>query len=324
GHEQANAPREQRFERFDPLAGNLDVRLLGAQRLALRVQRGDVARQCLQIGEPALGIGRSGRHHDEHALGASPRERGQQHRGARARKPGDAPACSGARERVRQGPRRRQRVEAIDQERERHQRVKVATPSSAAARSRASTSSGPLASPWPPPANRAEPSAAASKTSAPNTSRTSAAGAGVRSDSRGSGPDTMAPTVSVPWVRNRTPGAPSTSETGASPRARRFTRASTNGTKAGAAGSAVHAVSNRLPTSRMPASRASHGSPFTRARTVLSSPFPLPASPMASRRYRRVTWIPSIRATADAATAPGVPADPSRQRAPRAARARFS
>src|SRR5437868_2354338 len=324
GHEQADPPREQRFERFDPFAGNLDVRLLGAQRFALGVQRRDVAHERLQIGEPALGIGRSGRHHHEHALRAPPRERGQEHRGARARKPGDAPARPSARERVRQGARRRQRVEAIDQEREGHQRVKVATPSSAAARSRASTSSGPIASPWPPPANRADPSAAASKTSAPNTSRTSAGAAGARSDSPRSGPDTMAPTVSVPWGRNRTPGAPSTSETGASPRARRFTSASTNGTKAGAAGSAVHAVSSRLPRSRTPASRASQGSPLTLARTVLSSPFSLPASPMASRRYRRATWIPSIPATLDAAIGPGVPATPNRHRTPRAARARFN
>src|SRR6266704_1140572 len=230
-HEQANPPREQRLEGFDPLAGDLDVRLLGTERLALRVQRG-----------------------------------------------------GGARERVRQGPRGRQGVEAIDQEGEGHQRVKVATPSSAAATSNASTSSGPLASLLPAPANRAAASAVASRTSAPNTSRTSAAGAGVRSDSRGSGPDTIAPTVSEPRARNSTPGGPSTSDTGASPRARRFTSASMNGTNAGATGSAVHAVANRLPISRMPASRVNHGSPVTLARIVLSSPFPRPPSPIASRR----------------------------------------
>src|SRR2546423_3996626 len=225
---------------------------------------------------------------------------------------------------TRQAPRRRQRVEAIGQERESHQRVTVATPNPAAARSSASTSSGPLASLWPAPANRRPASAAASTISPPSTSRTTAGGAGVRSDSRGSGPDTMAPTVSAPRLRNSTPGAPSTAETGASPRARRFTSASTNGTNAGAAGSAVHAVSSRLPRSRTPASRASQGSPLTLARTVLSSPFSLPASPMASRRYRRATWIPSIPATLDAAIGPGVPATPNRQRAPRAATARFT
>src|SRR6266700_2140117 len=262
-HEQANPPREQRLEGFDPLAGDLDVRLLGTERLALRVQRGGVARERLQIGQPALGIGRRRRHHDEHVLRTLPRQRG------------------------------RQGVEAIDQEGEGHQRVKVATPSSAAATSNASSSSGPLASLLPAPANRAAASAVASRTSAPNTSRTSAAGAGVRSDSRGSGPDTIAPTVSEPRARNSTPGGPSTSDTGASPRARRFTSASMNGTNAGATGSAVHAVSNRLPISRMPASRVNHGSPFTLARTVLSSPFPPPPSPIASRPWRRDTRMPS-------------------------------
>src|SRR5438552_1896478 len=324
GHEQTNPPREQCLDGFDPLARDLDVRLLGAERLALWVQRGGVARERLQIGQPALGIGRSRRHHDEHPLRAPPGERGQEYGGARARKTGDTPADPGAGERVRQRPCGRQRVEAIDQEGEGHQRVKVATASSAAATSSASTSSGPLASLLPAPANRAASRAAASKTPAPNWSRTRAAGAGVRSDSRGSGPDTIALTVSAPRVRNATPGAPSTSDTGASPRARRFTSASTNGTKAGAAGSAVHAVSNRLPTSRTPASRTSHGSPFTVARTVLSCPVPRPPSPLGSTRYRRVTWIPSIPATPDAASGPGVPPEPSRQRAPRAARARFS
>src|SRR2546421_307410 len=323
-HEQANPPREQRCDGLDPLAGDLDVRLLGAERLALRVQRRALARQGLQVGEPALGIGGGRRHHDEHALRSPPRERGQEDGGARARKTRDAPAGARGRQRVRQGPGRRQGVEAIDQERERHQRVKVATPSSTAARSSARISSGPLASLLPAPAKRAAPSARASSSSAPNTSRTRASGAGVRSDSRGSGPDTMAPTVSAPCVRNGTPGAPSASDRGVSPRARRLTSASTNGTNAGAAGSAVHAVSRRLPRSRTPASRTSHGSPFTVARTVLSSPVPRPPFPVGSTRYRRVTWIPSIPATADAPSGPGVPPEPSRQRAPRAARARSS
>src|SRR5437764_5852930 len=323
GHEQADPPREQCFDGLDPLAGDLDVRLLGAERFALRVQRGALARQGLQVGEPALGLGGGRRHHDEHALRSPARERGQEDGGARARQTGGAPADAGSRQGIGQGPSRRQGVEAIDQEREGHQRVNVATPSSTAARSRARTSSGPLASVLPPPAQRAAPSARASSSSAPNTSRTRASGAGVRSDSRGSGPDTMAPTVSAPWVRNCTPGAPSASDRGVSPRATRLTSASTNGTNAGAAGIAVHAVSRRLPRSRTPASRTSHGSPFTVARTVLSSPVPRPPFPVGSTRYRRVTWIPSIPATPDAASGPGVPPEPSRQRAPRAARARF-
>src|SRR6266571_9454970 len=94
------------------------------------------------------------RSHDEHALRTLPRQRGQEHGGTGAGKTRDAPAAPGTRERVRQGPRGRQGVEAIDQEGEGHQRVKVATPSSAAATSNASTSSGPLASLLPAPANR--------------------------------------------------------------------------------------------------------------------------------------------------------------------------
>src|SRR6266513_2403489 len=325
GYEQMNPPREQSLDGFDPLARDLDVRLLGAERLALRVQRGGVTRERLQIGQPALGIGRRRRHHDEHPLRAPPGERGQEHGGARARKTGDAPAAPGAGERVRQRPCGRQRVEAIDQEGEGHQRVKVATASSAAATSSASTSSGPLASLLPAPANRAASRPAASRTSAPNWSRTRVAGAGVRYDSRGSGPDTIAPTVSAPRVRNSTPGSPSTSETGASPRTRRFTSASTNGTNAGVAGSAVHAVSSRLPRSKTLPSRTSHGSPFSVASTVVSLLIPRPASPVTvSIRYLRVTCTPLIPGTAGPAMTPGVPASAKRQRPPPAASARFT
>src|SRR5207302_1833022 len=98
--------------------------------------------------------------------------------------------------------------------------------------------------------------------------------------SRGSSPSTVAPIVSAPRVRNSTRGSPSTSETGASPRTRRFTSASTNGTNAGVAGSAVHAVSSRLPRSRTLPSRTSHGSPLSVASTAapLPRPDPLPLS----------------------------------------------
>src|SRR5947208_393511 len=320
-----NLPRQQQLQRLHALAGDLEVRLFGAQRLTLRVQRHRGPRQRPQVRKPPLRIGRRGCDHDKHALCESPRERGHQHGGTRAGEAGDAQTGTGRGQPFRQRPRRRQRVQPVDHEVERHQRVRVATPSSTSAKTRASTSSSPLASWRPAPANRATANAVASSTSAPSTSRTSAGGAGVRSDSRGSSPSTVAPIVSAPRVRNSTRGSPSTSETGASPRARRFTSASTNGTNAGVAGSAVHAVSSRLPRSRTLPSRTSHGSPFSVASTVVSLLIPRPASPVTvSIRYLRVTCTPLIPGTAAPAMTPGVPVSAKRQRPPRAASARFT
>src|SRR3989454_7345556 len=320
-----NLPRQQQLQRLHPLAGDLEVRLFGAQRLTLRVQSDRGPRQGPQIREPPLRIGRSGRDHDKEALRESSRERGHKHGGTGAGETGDPLSGAGRGQPLRQRSRRRERVQPVDHEVEWHQRVPVATPSSMSAKTSASISSSPLPSRRPAPANRAAANAAPSSTSAPSTSCTSAGDAGVRSDSRGSSPYTVAPTVSAPRMRNSTRGAPSTSEMGASPRAKRFTSASTNGTKAGDAGSAVHAVSSRLPRSRTLPSRTSHGSPFTVASTVLSSPIRRPASPvMGSIRYLRVTCRPASAGTAGPAIGPGVPAAPNRPRPPRAASAPFA
>ena len=49
---------EQRLDRLDPLARDLVVRLVLAQRLALRIERDRLVGEELQVAEPALGIGR--------------------------------------------------------------------------------------------------------------------------------------------------------------------------------------------------------------------------------------------------------------------------
>src|SRR5436309_9724301 len=320
----SSLPRQQQLQRLHPLAGDFEMRLFGAQRLALRVQdRGP--REGPKIRKPPLCIGRRGRDHDEDPLRESPRERGDQHGGTRAGEAGDALTGAGCGQAFRERARRRQGVQPVDDEVERHQWVRVATPSSTSAQSTASTSSSPLPSRCPAPANRAAANAAASSTSAPSTSCTSAADAGVRSDSRGSSPYTVAPTVSAPRVRNSTPGAPSASEIGASPRATRLTSPSTNGTNAGAARTAVQAVSSRLPSSRTAPSRTSHGSPFTVASTVVSALVPRPASPVTvSMRYLRVTCSPAIVGRTGPAIGPGVPAVANRHRPPRVPSARFA
>src|SRR5207244_5816640 len=137
---------------------------------------------------PPLLIGRGGLQPYENALLESSVRRGHQDGGTRAGEAGDAQTGTGRGQPFRQRPRRRQRVQPVDHEVERHQRVRVATPSSTSAKTRASISSNPLASWRPAPANRAAANAVASSTSAPSTSPTSAGGAGVRSDSRGSSP----------------------------------------------------------------------------------------------------------------------------------------
>src|SRR6266566_4225314 len=112
----------------------------------------------------------------------------------------------------------------------------------------------------------------------PNAAVTSAVVAGVRSDSRASGPNTVAPIVSVPRVRNSTWGAPSAAATSASPITIRLTSASTNGTNPGAAGGAVQAVSRRLPSNTTEPDLTSQGSPLTVASTSLAPSSPLPAA----------------------------------------------
>src|SRR6185503_203100 len=273
---------QQAFEGLDPLACDLVVRFLGPQRFPLWVQRRRAAREGLQIGEPALRV--RGRRSDdaERALWQPPRERRDQHRRARPEQPPHAEAGAGRRQPLRQGAHGRQVVKPIEQEIEWHQRVSVATPSSVAASSNASASRIALASERRVPAKRSAAKRSSSSNCAvgPRAAATRSGAAGVRSDSRGSRPNTVAPTVSAPRTRNSTRGVPSATSTAAAPATTRFTRASTKGTNPGAAGSAVQAVSSRLPSSTTSPARTNHGSPFTVART---------SPPVPSKRYRRVT-----------------------------------
>src|SRR2546430_10585507 len=194
--------------------------------------------------------------------------------------PGQRDSGPGTREALGERSGRRQLIEAIDEKVERHQWARVATPSSTPATSRASARSRVLTSVRRVPAYCSPANRPSSSSPAPIARRTTSGAAGVRSDSRASGADTTAPTVSAPRTWNATPGGPSASVTGASPRASRFTSTSTNGTNAGDAGRAVQAVSRRLPSSTTSPARTNHGSSFTVASTsVVSPPPPPPPSP---------------------------------------------
>src|SRR5207302_11060428 len=271
--EDVDLARQQRLEGLDTLARDLDVRLFGAEGLALGIQRRRrVAGEGTGVREPTLRVRRSRGDHDEHALWEPAGQGSDEDRGTGAGQPGHRDPGPGTRETRSERSGRRQLVEAVDEKGERHQWARVATPSSTPATSRASARSRALTSVRPVPAYCSAANRASSSSSAPIARRTTSGAAGVRSDSRGSGAVTTAPTVSAPCTWNTTPGGPSASETRASPRASRFTRTSTNGTNAGDAGRAVQAVSRRLPSSTTSAPRTSHGSPFTVARTVVASP----------------------------------------------------
>src|SRR2546428_7495444 len=303
-------PAQQRLERLDALARELVMRLLGAQRLALRLECRHVgSKQCLQIREPALPVRRGGSDDGKDALRQGSSERGDQHGGTRAGKPPYTNALSGRGYPSDQGAGSGKVLEPLEQKVERHQRVRVATPNSAAASSSARRSSRPLASARRVPENRSAANRSTLSTAArslpPSAAVTSAGVAGVRSDSRGSGPNTVGPTVSAPRERNSTRGAPSAAATSASPITMRLTSASTNGTKPGAAGNAVHAVSSRLPSSTTPPDLTSHGSPLTVASTPPAPCSPAPPAP--SSRYRRTTETPLRAARPGDAIAPGVP-----------------
>src|SRR6266571_3809864 len=316
--ENAHPRPEQRLQRFDPLPRNLEMGFLGAQRLALRVQRGRLACQRRHVREPALRVGsRRGDAHED-PLRQLPGERADEHGRGRSRESGHGEPRPGWEEPLHQRPGIRELGEAVEQKVERHQRLMEATASSMAASRRAKPSSKPLTSARRVAAKRSAASPASSSTRAPGKARRTSSGvAGVRSDSRGSGPNTVAPTVSAPRVKNCTRGAPTASATGASPRAIRFASASTNGTKPGAPGRAVQVVSRRLPSRTTPPSRTSHGSPLTLATTPESPSVP-------SSRYRRFTCTPRTMARSALATVPGGPGGAKCQRTPRAASARFT
>src|SRR5436309_1949703 len=278
GDHHADRAAQQCIDRFDAFAGQLVMRLHGTERLALGVQRGRFgAEQGLQISEPAFRVRRRGRNDGEHALWEAASERGHQHGRARAGQATDTHARSRRWQSLDERAGGGQLLEPLEQEVESHQRVRVATASSIAASSKASTSSTPLASARRAPENRSAASAFALNTSTrsrpPNAAVASVGVAGVRSDSRGSGPKTVAPTVSAPRVRNSTPGAPSAELTSASPITIRLTSASMNGTNPGAVGNAVHAVSRRLPSSTTFPERTNQGSSFTVASTSSDAPW---------------------------------------------------
>src|SRR5437773_8036231 len=106
------------------------MRLFGTERLALRVQRHCAARKRSQVREPPLCLGWGGGDHDEDPLGKTARECGQEQSRTRAREAADGETAARRWEALRQCPCRRQRVHLINQEIERHQCVRVATPSS--------------------------------------------------------------------------------------------------------------------------------------------------------------------------------------------------
>ena len=71
--QQAQLAAQQRLERLDALAGDLEMRLVLAQRFALRIERDALAGQVLQVGEPALGVGGRGGDDGDQAAGADMR-----------------------------------------------------------------------------------------------------------------------------------------------------------------------------------------------------------------------------------------------------------
>src|SRR5689334_12830345 len=144
------------------------MRLFGAECLTLRVQRHYAARKRSQVREPPLCIGWGGGDHDEDPLGETARECGQEQRRTRAREAADGETGARRREALCQCPCRRQRVHLINQEIERHQCVRVATPSSTRARNSARPSSKVLKSRRPALAKLAPVKEASSRTSAPS------------------------------------------------------------------------------------------------------------------------------------------------------------
>ena len=88
-HHHAGAARQQRRDRLDALARDLDVRLVGAEPLALRVQHGGFTHELPQVREPALGVGGGGGHDREQPLWEPARHRGHEQRGSRAGEAGE-------------------------------------------------------------------------------------------------------------------------------------------------------------------------------------------------------------------------------------------
>src|SRR5882672_2572841 len=308
GDQHTDRSAQQRLDRLDALAGQFVMRLLGAERLALWIQRRRLrSQERLQIREPALPVRWSRSDDSENTLRQRPGKRCDQHGRARTGKPAHPDALSGRWQAPDERARGGKVVKPLEQKGERHQRVRVATPSSAAASSSARTSRIPLASarrvPEKPSAANRSALSIATRSLPPSAAVTSALVAGVRSDSRASGPKTVAPIVSVPRVRNSTRGAPSAEATSAAPITIRLTSASMNGTNPGVAGNAVQAVSSRLPSTTTLPERTSQGSLFTVATTASARCSPLPAPSM---RYRRTTGTPLRTVKSVDESTPGV------------------
>src|SRR6266516_7506692 len=143
----AHRPTQQRFESLDALPRELVMRLLGAERLALRVERGGVTgEEHLKVREPALRVCGSGSNDREDALRQTAGERGNQRRGTRTGKATHPHALAGQRQAFDERARRGKVLKPVEQKVEGHQRVRVATPSSAAASNNAKTRSIQLAS----------------------------------------------------------------------------------------------------------------------------------------------------------------------------------
>src|SRR6266576_956280 len=201
----AHRPTQQRFESLDALPRELVMRLPGAERLALRVERGGVTgEEYLKVREPALRVCGSGSNDRENALRQTARERGNQRRGARTGKAAHPHALAGQRQAFDERARRGKVLKPVEQKVEGHQRVRVATPSSAAASNSAKTRSIQLASTRRAPENSSAARRSilriATRSAPPNAAMARDEVAGVRSDSRASGPNAVAPIVSAPRV----------------------------------------------------------------------------------------------------------------------------
>src|SRR2546426_5024453 len=119
---------------------------LGAQRFALRVQRGRLAHQRRHVREPTLRVGcRRGDAHED-PLRQLPGERADEDGRRRSREAGHREPHPGRGKSLHERPGVRELAEAVEQKVERHQRLMEATASSMAASSRAKPSSKPLTS----------------------------------------------------------------------------------------------------------------------------------------------------------------------------------
>ena len=97
------------------------MRLVLAERFALRVECHTGAGQCREVGDPAFGIGRSRRHDDHEATGADAlRQPGREHRAAGAGEATETDGFAARRKPLRQGTNRGAAVKGIEDRTKRH------------------------------------------------------------------------------------------------------------------------------------------------------------------------------------------------------------